>query len=284
MQLVLSKNVIYAHDAERKWIQNHPIVQYDSFLLKHAIETVNRKYNTQLFSFDSLTMEGRVLGDDLKVSLLSDSDLFFLMKNIADDGLIAEYFSRKDRRHPLWKSEAEYKSIFNKGYNDKSFIIIENTIDDLIKYLNTLNQLSINQAAIDACEKDIKDTEALFEGNLAIGSQKVIESKRKSLKWLKCFENFAKTQKIKFDFMIIKANRFNSGFGKVAFKNIKIVFPDRQEICKFDDITNILDANKSEQERFFYLFYYREDKKTIDVSALARELGKLALDEIYPGI
>lgn len=32
------ENVVYAHDAERKWIQNHPVVQYEAYLLQSAIE------------------------------------------------------------------------------------------------------------------------------------------------------------------------------------------------------------------------------------------------------
>ena len=275
------ENVIYAHDAERKWIQNHPVVQYDAFLLRHAIESVNQKYDIQLFSQDSLTVKGKTLDGNLKVSLLSDSDIVFLMKNIEDDKLITEYFSRKDRRHPLWKSEAEYKAIFNKGYSDRGFVVIENAIDQIIKYLNSLNQLSINQTAIEACKKDIEETEKLNIEMPALGIPIVIESKKRYLKWLECFKAFADSQGILFDFVIVKANQFNSGFGKVEVKDIKIIFPDREEICKFEDVTNILLANKSEREKFFYLFYYREDKKIIDVSFLARELGKLALDEIY---
>lgn len=33
------ENVIYAHDLERKWIQSHPSIIYESYLL----ETLNRK-------------------------------------------------------------------------------------------------------------------------------------------------------------------------------------------------------------------------------------------------
>ena len=273
------ENVIYAHDAERKWIQNHPVVLYDAFLLRHAIESVNQKYNVQLFSFESLTIEGQHLDDNIKVSLLSDSDMIFLMKNIPNDKLITEYFSRKDRRHPLWKSEAEYKAIFNKGYSNTSYIHLEDAIDDLMKYLNTLNQLSINQEAIDACEKDIMETENLSEKNPNFSI--TIGQKKKYLNWLECFKNFAKSQNIKFDFVIVKANQFNSGFAKVAFKDINIIFPHLNDSFKFEDVTNILTANKSDREKFFYLFYYREEKKVINSEVLARELGKLIFDEIY---
>lgn len=31
------ENVVYAHDAERKWIQSHPIVIYETYILQHII-------------------------------------------------------------------------------------------------------------------------------------------------------------------------------------------------------------------------------------------------------
>jgi len=48
-----------------------------------------------------------------------------------DCDLGKEFFQRKVRRHPLWKSEAEYKAIFTIGYTDKIFEIVENGLDGL---------------------------------------------------------------------------------------------------------------------------------------------------------
>lgn len=47
------ENVVYAHDAERKWIQNHPVVQYEAYLLQSAIEAIKEKYgDTNIFSYE----------------------------------------------------------------------------------------------------------------------------------------------------------------------------------------------------------------------------------------
>lgn len=35
------ENVVYAHDAERKWIQNHPVVVYETYILKRILENLN---------------------------------------------------------------------------------------------------------------------------------------------------------------------------------------------------------------------------------------------------
>lgn len=56
--LSVIENVIYAHDSERKWVQNHPIILYEVFLIQQIIHLVKSKYkeltNKDLFSLDSL--------------------------------------------------------------------------------------------------------------------------------------------------------------------------------------------------------------------------------------
>jgi len=44
---------------ERKWIQNHLVVQYEAYLLQSVIEVLKNKYvNVDLFSYDALTENG----------------------------------------------------------------------------------------------------------------------------------------------------------------------------------------------------------------------------------
>lgn len=55
-------------------------------------------------------VEGQEFKENVKVSLMCDDDIIYLMKNVFPNELSAEYFRRVDRRHPVWKSEAEYKA------------------------------------------------------------------------------------------------------------------------------------------------------------------------------
>ena len=56
--LSVIENVIYAHDSEKKWIQNHPVIQYEIFLIQRIIAEVKSKYKKRtdldLFSYESL--------------------------------------------------------------------------------------------------------------------------------------------------------------------------------------------------------------------------------------
>lgn len=279
------ENVVFAHDAERKWIQSHPVVLYEAYLLRHALEILNSQYD--VFNYDALTVQGKKLSDGIHISLLTDGDITFLMKNTLKDPVVEEYFSRRDRHHPLWKSEAEYKAIFNRGLNDITFQTVENELEELLKYLNFANKSpEINGAALAALNEDIHSTYAMIEATSGSEKQsklkKQLATKEKHLKWLTCFKDFADRQGLDFDFLIIKSSQFNSGFGKLAFENIEIAFPGLKHPCNFKRVTNALSAGKSERDKFYYLFVRRKDRnQKIDASDLALALGTLAMEEAF---
>ena len=279
------ENVVFAHDAERKWIQNHPVVQYEAFILKHAMEKLNNDYS--LFCYEALSKSGKHLNDNFKISLLCDGDVIFLMKNCFDDNLIEEYFDRNKRRHPLWKSESEYKAIF-KPFSRDNFEELENEFEELAKYLNFINMSSvINQQALLASKEDIAKSETelkdknIKDRTLIKRIEKQIEQKKKHLKWLSCFKDFSEKQKIDFDFVIIKADQFNSGFGKVAFDELEIYFPELSTTLKFKEVANALSSKKSARDKFYYIFCRRKTDEPLDVKNLAYSLNRLAIDGCY---
>ena len=277
------ENVVYAHDAERKWIQNHPIVQYEAYLLRYGIQLLSSKIEEKLFTYEFLTLEGKKLENGMKLALLSDADIIFMLKNLNMKGLVFEYFSRKDRRHPIWKSESEYKAIFDIENTNHVFKTVENGFENLIKYINFVNKSQeINENALQACEKDISETEKLLETIKADKGklENMIATKNKHKKLLMCLKTFAHNQGISFDFLIIKADQFNSGFSKSAFGNLKIIFPELRKPCNFKNVTNVLSSNKSDGDKFFYIFYRRNiEQSQLNITDLAIELGKLAIEE-----
>lgn len=279
------ENVVYAHDAERKWIQNHPVVQYEAYLLHTAIDVLKEKYQSNnLFSYESLTVEGADLTGDYKISLLSDADIIFLMKNEKHTS-IDEYFQRSSRRHPLWKSEPEFKVFLSNRYSDEMLDKVDCALDELSKQLNFVCKSQvIDQKALDALKQDLKVTKQAAETGLSDKSKMelLIKGKEKTLKWVEIFKEFAENQSIEFDFVIIRASQFNSGFSKAAFGNLLIEFDSVKEPKKFKDITNVLKADRSSREKFFYLYYRRNnDNKDIDIKVLAKLMAHVAIGEVY---
>ena len=67
------ESVILAHDMERKWIQNHPVIQYENYLVKYIISEVVKYYqhkNISIFSFPALTI--KVFFCDIGIKKLTD--------------------------------------------------------------------------------------------------------------------------------------------------------------------------------------------------------------------
>ncbi|MGF6907934.1 HD superfamily phosphohydrolase [Fusobacterium sp. PH5-44] len=275
------ENVIYAHDAERKWIQNHPVIQYEIYLLNEAINIINAKYlKEKIFSYNALTEVGVELSKEFRLSFLSDVDILFLMKNSSGNKVVSEYFSRKDRRYPIWKTESEYKALFNKVSGETIFKKLEETFEQLNKYLLSVNcSQVIDEKAIKACNKNIKEVEKKLNVS-PNGKLAMISEKNNYKKWLLLFKKFAADEKIGFDFIILEAKQFNSGFSKRDIEKVKIKFSDSSELFQLKKVTNILTAQESEREKFYYIFYRRKIEKKINSKKLVARLVKMATDEV----
>lgn len=254
--------------------------KYEIVYLKGAISVIENV----VYAHDALTQTGVEVSDGYKVFLLCDADIIFLMKNL-DHTSVKEYYERKNRRHPLWKSESEYKAIFNVGFTDDLFEIVEKSLDELCKHLNFVNKSQeINDQALQACEEDLVKYQKLAECDTKnkLKHDAAIEKKNKCLLWLRVLKEFAESQKIPFDFVIIKANQFTSGFAKDAFGKIKIEFDTQRKPCYFEKVTNVLKAEKSVRDKFYYLYYRRsEEKHSIDLRQFAVVLGKTAMEEVF---
>lgn len=251
------ENVVYAHDSERKWIQNHPTVLYENYIITHAIEVVSKYYldkNLDIFTYDALMEEGIKNEAGMRISLICDDDFIYTMKNCIQDELVAEYFDRKLRRHPVWKSESEFLASFGKkgdwisSFNrDMSFLekylkeedrsILDDKILELLKSkIATIN----NDASISFDKKQ----------NQVMRYDKIrnIASKLKTI---------ASELNLEFNFVIINSDVFKSGFSKNAIKDLLIHFNNIENEITLKSITTLLDADVKEYSDFYYIFYKR---------------------------
>ncbi len=287
--LSVIQNVVFAHDAERHWIQNHPVVQYEGYILKHAIGQVNcyfSKAEHGLFSYETLTEEGNQLDEHTHISLLADDDLVYLMKNVCADETTKEYFNRQKRRHPVWKSEAEYRSLFYRRVGENSDVMnyIEKEINDLSQYiLNITGKDTIDDSTIDACKREISKAEDELKSSGKKNKKEVtnhLKMVKGHLMVLQCMKDITEKSGVDFDLLILNADQFNSGFMKEEFAQLPILFPNRSHVDMFGKIVNTMSAEKTEKDKFFYLFYRRKEDKDlkgmIDAESLATELANLA--------
>lgn len=263
------ENVVYAHDAERKWIQTHPVVLYEAYILQHVIRYLSEKIdddNKKLFSLESLGKEGQHFKDDLFISLLCDDDIIYLMKNTFHSTLSEEFFERRTRRHPVWKSEAEYKAfVLDLASGGSLLEKFEQAMSVTAKYLiKSTDSWVIDKALIDKLEKE---KELLRGMNMDPETKKVqLENKEIILKVIHSLEHYANEKGISCNFVILMASQFTSGFGKPDFSAINISFQtkDGEKLAAVGDIVSSIKAKEKDRDSFFYLFYKRKDNLDVD--------------------
>ena len=269
------ENVILAHDMEKKWIQNHPVIKYESYLISYMISKVQDlfiKNGVNIFSPEALTEKGLKTGDN-KICLLSDSDIYSVAKTFySEDSIIKEFFNRSLRKKALWKSEAEYRIYFEqRGLTNDPLAELESQIRSLENMIiNKFDIPVINNKTLNYLKSELKNT--AIPNN--IRKVKNIEIK-KVIELIDVLKQYSVNNRIPFEYMVINANQFSTGFNKTDFKRIKIRFPENT-ITQLDSVLYLFNT-KEPRENFFYLYALPQGKEKINVKKLTLELVKFIL-------
>ena len=280
------ENVIYAHDAERKWIQTHPVVLYETYILQHAMSHLKVKIDgngKNLFSLESLSIAGQQFDNGICISLLCDDDIIFLMKNMFNTELSQEYFERRQRRHPVWKSEAEYKVfLLNLAKGGTLLDEFEKAMSVTANYLvRSTDAWVIDDDLIKKLEEE---RERIYKEDMDQETRKVqLEDKERILKVMHALQSYADDKQMKCNFVVLMASQFGSGFGKADFTETNVVFQTKEgeKTAKFSDIVSSLKAKEKQRENFFYLFYKRDpDADTEEIDIDNQEICKRLFKEV----
>lgn len=280
------ENVIYAHDAERKWIQTHPVVLYETYILQHAMSHLKVKMDgngKNLFSLEALSIAGQQFDNGICISLLCDDDIIFLMKNMFNTELSQEYFERRQRRHPVWKSEAEYKVfLLNLAKGGTLLDEFEKAMSVTANYLvRSTDAWVIDDDLIKKLEEE---RERIYKEDMDQETRKVqLEDKERILKVMHALQRYADDKQMKCNFVVLMASQFGSGFGKADFTETNVVFQTKEgeKTAKFSDIVSSLKAKEKQRENFFYLFYKRDpDADTEEIDIDNQEICKRLFKEV----
>ena len=156
----------------------------------------------------------------------------------------------------------------------------EETIELIGNYLkrDEASNGVINDKMLERIQNDIpdrNDKDLNSAGTFAtdmISSQ--IRDKRKMLKLLNNLKKYAEERDIEFNFVILTAAQFSSGFGKPDFGKIEILFSSASKTLteRFDKIAASFNARAKKRNKFFYLFYKRKngEPKEIDCAEISK--------------
>lgn len=273
--------VLTAHDMERRWIQSHPVILYESYLLKTIIHEVENHYSEpskSLFSLEALTEKGVPLGNNLgSIRLLSDNDILFLSKLIYEENdAIKEYYNRDYRRHSFWKSEAEYKVLFKKYSNSKLLKILKSWEEILGS--GEYGVYSINEIFLQKLKEQVQNMDKNSKMKQKQTFLERINSLRVEIDLLEEIKKFFKDSNLPFDFVIISQEQFKPNILKDRFKKIPIKFPNLcNKLVNMEEVTTIpLDI--TDTSNFFYIFYKKTADINVDVEKFANCLMKAGIN------
>ncbi len=236
---------------------------YEMYIMQHIMSSLDKSYSDgdqALFSQKALGPEGVELNNGVHVSLLCDDDIVHLLKANTKDGMYKEFFSRDSRRHPLWKSESEYKAFLSLQYGGITLDRLENAFELTEKYLiKNTDSWVITEEVIQKIDNELAQIEE--NASKAGVDQKTLESQRNAKRdiqtLMKCLRDYAKSVcDCECDFVILKASQFYSGFNKRDFEKIRIVFASKVQdrVCDFGEVVSTLNGTNDSQKEFFYLF------------------------------
>ena len=253
------ENVVYAHDSERKWIQNHPVVRYEMDLLRRAIDAVAEqlgKKNSNVFSISTLTGKGCKLSDDYRLTYLCDADMVFLMKNTSSP-VVERYFDRTKWFKPLWKSEVEYKALFSsESWEDRLLGRFNTEIKMLLKYLNPISgSYELDKHTLAKLKAEIKK----IETDAGEDYRERVRTLGVHRDLLNCLFKWAKQYQLPPQFLILTNSPFESGFSKTDLAKTRIELPVSDETLRLESLSDIIKVPKKDSESkaesaTFYLF------------------------------
>lgn len=230
------------------------------------------KYSKEIDDIHKYFEKNKLLPD---INLLCDDDIIFLSK-LVDSRFCKELYNRNLRRSPIWKSESEYQVFLDGFVGDNSFIVLQNQINTVVKFLEEESPSHrLDEESLKFCKAKMHE---ITTANLE--EQDCNDMKQRYellLKWLECFDKIHREQNVEFDFIIIPAVKFESNFNKEDLRKILIYFPTSQKAYPLEKLLNLFSSKEDPRRKFFYIYYKKNEHSQLDVEKIGREIAKLII-------
>lgn len=251
--LSVISNVFTAKNLQARWIINHPVVIYESYILRRAIgeslKNTTLNVNEQklsgdelirfIFSSKSLSKEGNSHSCG-SINLLSDIELLSLMKQQISIKSVSEFFARKERKRPIWKSHEEFLFCLDADENKAAEVSV--FVAPLINYLNRIEDLSYTKQIDESLYKEISSDDDL-------------EGKEELLKVLDVLKEYKLDDGSVVDLNYVILPAKNSFFANMDSKNIYIRYNDSPDgYNTYYALEKKEESTPKQGYKFFYLY------------------------------
>lgn len=245
--------------------------------LKEAIKKANE---IKEHDFSNTLNDIKELVDHLslpiKISSLCDDDIIYLAKHLGVP-LSDELLDRNSRRHPVWKSESEYRICVDCYVGNDIHPCLQEKIKILSRFQNEESPSHcINNDAINYCNNCLND---VMKSELSELDKEIMVNRYELLlKWLNGFKKIAENQSLKtFDFVIVPTSKFRTSFNKNDLSETPIYFHKENKLYKLKELINLFSTKNDDRQEFFYVFYKR-GKDCVNAFDFGKDLAKLALE------
>ncbi len=269
--LSVIENVTFANDLERHWIQSNPTILYEGKLIQLAIEKYNNfmvcKYKDYLdderniFTQTALSDKGYV-DKGVPIRLLSDDDVIHYLKNITEssDWVATQFFNRKKRLKPLWKSEIEFRNL-EKEYLGRN---TRRSFTNTLKAIKN-NSFFINEDTLASARKEKQLLEKTIVGASDSTIRQIAETSLRAqtqiIRILETINKFRQAEEINFDFSFLFVdNHYESNYIKLERSEIYIEFSPNRVIALNKALSvKGIPSNEEEANGYYYIYTSNEN-------------------------
>lgn len=264
--LSVIENVIYANDLERRWIQNHPAILYDCWLIDGLlgkfdtaakeefvkVELIEGAEEPQflpiptIYTKEALSSRG-ISNGTCKLRLLCDDDIICYAKNIDNSFFSKQYFARHLRYKPLWKTEASFDHLTNGVFGDKLLVEISKSLQRLIGLGETSNGILINSSFVSGLKDQLKKAN---ENHIKS------DSYQQALDICNIFSAFQKEERLKdFEFVVLFTRKFQTAYRKTGdLDNMKIEL--ETGLVPLNDVISVQAKGASQSSKLDLFYVY----------------------------
>lgn len=264
------ENVILANDSSRRWVQNHPVILYDTYITQRCvsetfqilqeIEKADENVFEKFFSVDTLTEKGTQWFDGERIFLASDLDVIGLFKkaymisrkngNKEAMDIFKQYFSRDSRRHPLWKSEMEFSVCFRNRLMNETERERVRFIEDAVVAIDTFKNKTTSV-------REVIINESIYNQIKSEGS----DFPQEGLCLINVIKSYFDEIKKDMDIVIINTTSFESRMKKLNKKSVYVEMPDyapdswkHHTLYSYSDLVDVDQKGENAKNTLFYMY------------------------------
>ena len=267
--LSVVENVIYANDLERRWIQNHPTVLYDSMLMDFAIRhfdkgmmnlhCMNSEALPTVFVKQALSATG-LFNKGVPIRLLCDDDIVSYIKNVENPTEVdRQLISRDARLKPLWKSEAEFDAYSSGELTNTISKDLQEDIRGTLVFIEAHTDCFINETALTAAKN------AILEAEKERIDEKIPLSYKRAMYICELFNRFQTEYALPdFEFAVVMVSIFETNYRKLEIENINIEVSENK-IVELDKLLSVR-AQQDNSEKPSSLFYVYTTEQNLQIA------------------